>query len=157
MKKETLTPLLLVFFLVLAVSHAGAQSNQRIDELLGQSPAQKGHAAYLVLTAAGIADESVTPQGAFQTAVDRGLLAAGSSPADELTFGELSYLLMESFGIPGGVMYRIFPGPRYASREVIYRRWARLRRPPGQVISGDTAVRVVSVYLNSAAAQGGAR
>lgn len=157
MKKRRWMMVCAVLMGTLVVTGAAAQSNERIDELLGQNPATRGHAAYLVLTASGALPESTSVQAAHQAAVDNGYLPSGSAPGDPVTFGQLSFLLMEAFGEPGGVMYRAFPGPRYASREVVYRRWARLRRPPGQIIDGDVAVRVVSVYLNSAAAAGGTR
>lgn len=157
MKSKILLPAFAVLLGSMIVAGVGAQSNERIDELLGQSPAQNGHAAYLVLTAAGALDESVSPAEAFRTAQDRGLFSADDSVEGDLTFGRYSYLLMESFGVPGGVMYSVFPGPRYASREVVYQRWSRTRRSPGQPINGDVATRILSVYLNTRAQQGGVR
>jgi hypothetical protein len=129
-----------------------AQSNQRIDELVSQDHAQAGHVSYLLLSAAGIVSDEVSPQDALRSVTEAGWLSAGTGVSDAVTFGQFSHIMMESFGISGGVMYRIISGPRYAAREVVYQGWSRQRRAPGDSISGDAAVRILSVYLNE---QGG--
>ncbi len=133
---------------LLAVMPLAAQSNDRIDELLSQDPAETGVAAYLVLSAAGLVEEDATPDEAVRYAVNEGMLPPGVSSSEPISFGYFSYLLTRSFAVPGGVMYRLIPGPRYAAREVIYQGWSGTRREIGEVISGDTVVRVLSVYLN---------
>ena len=131
-----------------------AQSNERIDQLLTQDPAQLGHTAYLVLSAAGTIDEDVSPAEAVAAAKDAGLLPAGARGDTPTRFGDFAYLLTGSFGVPGGVMYRLVPGPRYAAREVVFQGWSRTRRSAGEIISGDVVARVLSVYLNE---EGGER
>ncbi|MEX2442844.1 MAG: hypothetical protein WD492_04530 [Alkalispirochaeta sp.] len=134
--------------LLLAPGILLAQSNEEIDRLLSQDPAQVGEAAYLVLTAAEIVEQDVTPQQAVSVAQERGLLAADVRADDVVRFGELAYMLTDSFGVPGGLMYRLIPGPRYAAREVVYQGWSRTRRAPGAELSGNAVVRIVSVYIN---------
>ena len=131
-----------------------AQSNDEIDRLLSQDPAQAGQTAYLVLTAAEVIDDTTTPGQALVAAQERGLLSEEARVDDAVRFGEFAYLLTDSFGIPGGLMYRLIPGPRYAAREVVYQGWSRSRRAPGEELSGNAAVRIMSVYLNQ---EGGAR
>lgn len=144
-----------VFVLLSAgFSLVSAQSNERLDELLAQDPVQTGHAAYLVLTAADVLSEDSSPDQAYRTAVDAGWVGPESSAAEPISFGSFSYLFMEAFDVSGGVMYRIFPGPRYAAREVVYQEWARTRRSPGALLSGDATVRILSVFLNE---RGGAQ
>ncbi|MFW5694969.1 MAG: hypothetical protein ACOCYB_07355 [Alkalispirochaeta sp.] len=125
-----------------------AQSNEEIDRLLSQDSAQTGSAAYLVLTAAGIIEEDATPAQAVSVAQERGVLSAEARPDQPIRFGEYAYLLTDSFGIPGGLMYRLIPGPRYAAREVVYQGWTRSRRAVGEELSGDAVARIMSVYLN---------
>jgi len=101
----------ILFGLMLAATTAllSAQSNERIDELLTQTPAQIGHTAYLVLTAAGSIDESATPAQAIAAAQEAGWLPAGVTVDDPTRFGDFSYLLTGSFDVAGGVMYRLVP------------------------------------------------
>ncbi|MFW5828444.1 MAG: hypothetical protein ACOCU4_10140 [Alkalispirochaeta sp.] len=131
-----------------------AQSNDQIDRLLSQEPATVGSAAYLVLTAAEIIAEDATEAQAVSVAQERGVISPDARPGDTITFGVFAYLLTDSFGIPGGLMYRLIPGPRYAAREVVYQGWSRLRRATGEEMSGDAVARIMSVYLNQ---EGGSR
>ena len=138
-----------VFVLLSAgFSLVSAQSNERLDVLLTQDPAETGHAAYLILTAADILPEDSSPDEAYQAAVEAGWVAPDSSSTEPIEFGSFSHLFMEAFDVSGGVMYRVFPGPRYAAREVVYQEWSRTRRSPGERLSGDATVRILSVFLN---------
>ncbi len=133
-------------------THAWAQSADRIDELLAQESAQTGSAAYLILAAAQLIDESATPTQAVEYAIAEGMLPPDTGLDEAVTFGRFSYLLTRSFDIPGGVMYRLLPGPRYAAREVVFQGWSRRRRDTGELLDGETVTRILSVYLNE---QGG--
>ncbi|MFP4152397.1 MAG: hypothetical protein ACLFR8_03875 [Alkalispirochaeta sp.] len=137
-----------VLLIGVGAATVAAQSNDRVDELLGQDPAELGHSAYLVLSAAGVVDETATPDEALQSATAAGLVPSGTEVTRATDFGDLSYLLMEAFGEPGGLMYRIIPGRRYAAREVVYQGWSRTRYAPGEALDGESVVRILSVYLN---------
>jgi len=145
--KRKIVVLALVSLLLSVVAGYG-QSNDRIDELLVQDPAQTGHVAYLLLSAAGLIDDQYDPETALTYASEQGLLPGRVDATDAVTFGRYSYLLTQAFDVPGGVMYRLLPGPRYAAREVVYQQWSRKRRSPSELIDGETAVRILSVYLN---------
>lgn len=147
--KHTPRLLLTVALALAAFTTATAQSNQRIDELLTQDPAQLGHTAYLVLSAAGSIPEDSSPDDAIAAAREAGLVRSGAAAGDAVSFGAFSYLLTGAFDVPGGVMYRLLPGPRYAAREVIFQGWSRSRRSPREELSGDVVVRILSVYLNT--------
>lgn len=137
-----------LLLLLTAVGSLAAQSNERIDELLAADPAPAGHAAYLVLTAAGTVGEDTSPAEALSTAQEAGLMSIGLSAPEPVRFGDLAYLLMESFDESGGVMYALLPGPRYATREVVFQGWSRVRRSPRETLSGREVVQFLSVYLN---------
>lgn len=136
------------------VATAAAQSNERIDELLEQEQAQLGHTAYLVLSAAGLVAEDASLPDSIDVAQENGWLGEQAQPGDPATFGAFSYLLTGSFNVPGGVMYRLVPGPRYAAREVVFQEWSRTRRAAGEDLSGASVVQMLSVFLND---QGGAQ
>lgn len=75
-------------------------------------------------------------------------MSIGLSAPEPVRFGDLAYLLMESFDESGGVMYALLPGPRYATREVVFQGWSRVRRSPRETLSGREVVQFLSVYLN---------
>ena len=97
-----------------------AQSNEIIDDILSQERLTCANGAYAALTAAGlIADES-SPEDAFTYLKDQGWIRQSRQANDEMSLGEYSFALMKGFSMSGGIMYTIFPSPRYASRELGY-------------------------------------
>jgi hypothetical protein len=154
MKNRIFTTVGLAILVILVPFPVAGQSNERVDELLRQVPAEQGHVAYMVLTTAGILNDQVSAGGAFRHAQQVGLLPPDNAPDDPVTFGLFAHLMLEAFSIPGGAMYRAFPGPRYAAREVVARQWSRQRRTPRELIDGETVMRILSVYYNQAVAGG---
>ena len=125
---------------------AFGQSNTVIDAILGEDVATAQSAAYLALTSAGLVADDATPAGALRTARDQGWIG-DRSDSDPVTFGEYAHLMMRAHGVPGGLMYLVFPGPRYAAREFVYRGWSPERRSPGDSMSGEFMVRVTGNML----------
>jgi hypothetical protein len=54
---------------------------------------------------------------------------------------------MQAFEIKGGVMYRIFPGPRYAGRELSYLGLIRGNGSPTRTFDGDEAIGILGRLL----------
>ena len=138
---------LLVLFLLLLAGIAVAQSNELVDLILEQENATVASAAYVTLAAAGSIDDMTSPEEAFRLAVRNGWVSEARAAGDSVTFGEFSHLLMQSFGKGGGLMYLIFPGPRYAAREVVYRGWSAEDKGPADLISGEFMLRVTGNFL----------
>ncbi|MFW6250546.1 MAG: hypothetical protein ACOC47_05515 [Alkalispirochaetaceae bacterium] len=138
--------LVFVLLFVLAVA-LSAQSNQLVDRMLGDEAADTADAAYMALLSADMIEETASPQEALSLARERGWLAQEADGGDPTTFGTFVYMLMEAHGEAGGVMYRIFPGPRYAAKEAAFQNWTVQRRGSGEVISGEVALRVLGNFL----------
>ena len=136
----------LAVVMMLALSAASpllAQSNEDVDRLLDQDRATFADAAYFIFLAAGIADETESP-AQFFARTDWSQWGLQPAAADEpIRFGQFSYLLMQAFELPGGVMYRLAPGPRYAAREVVHRGHTRGSQASGRSMSGDEVLRIV--------------
>jgi len=140
---------------LLAAASAFGQSNQIMDELLAQKPATVGHAAYMVLVASGKASENLSVEEAYD-ATDwtvlswmsvAGLQLQPASADSPLTLGTYAQLLLASLDIPGGVMYHLFPGARYAAHEAVFRGFISGDRSPGRVLSGEEALQMLSRAL----------
>jgi hypothetical protein len=125
---------------------AFAQSNSIIDEVLDQQKADFSMTVYLVLSAARLVPESATIQESMAALTERGWLVPADGPA-EISLGQYSYLLMKAFDIPGGLMYRLFPGPRYATREAAYLGFVTDRPTPNRSVSGEEALRILGAVL----------
>ena len=50
---------------------------------------------------------------------------------------------MDAFDLPGGIMYRLFPGPRYATREIAYQGFIRGSTLPGRPVSGREVINIL--------------
>ncbi len=139
----------MLFFVMLlaAGSAAVAQSPQEIDAIVAEEEVTFGHAAYLALFSADPQQPEPTPEEAAREVCSLFRIGPGKGADDAATFGEFLFLLMEAHGVSGGVMYALLPGPRYAAREAVYRRWSSRSRAPGTSISGREALHILNRFL----------
>jgi hypothetical protein len=124
-----------------------SQSNDVIDDVLGQERARADDISYLVLVAAELIEEDASPEDAFAFAQERGHMV-GEGPDAVVTLGKLSYLLMTSFDASGGIMYAIVPGPRYAARELVFQGLVPGRTDTVRELSGREALQIIERFLN---------
>jgi len=134
-------------FLIFVIAAFGApvlmaQSNEVMDAVLGEATLSYGNAAYLVGTASGHLAETVTPADAGPQLEQQGLGRPGLKPTDPVTLGEFSYMLTRAFRISGSILYAILPGPRYATRELVFLGVITGPAMPGMAVSGDRALRI---------------
>lgn len=147
MRKRLCPHLLVGILFVLSVSHLCAQSNETLDSFLEQEQAVFGYSAYMVLTAADELPEEASPEEAAAAVNRMGWKDSLSASDDRINLGEYSSLLMKAFDIRGGLMYTLFPGPRYAARELKYLQCIPGKSAPGRSISGPDAVQILGRVL----------
>ena len=147
MRKNYWLQLLVGTLFFLSISHLCAQSNETLDRFLAQERAVFGYSAYMVLTAAGELPEEASPQEAAAAVSRIGWSDKVSASETPISLGEYSYLLMKAFDIRGGLMYTLFPGPRYAARELKYLQIIPGKPAPGRSISGTDAVQILGRVL----------
>ena len=141
--------LLMMFAMAaIAVPLLTAQSNEVLDSALGEANISYGNAAYLVGTASGRLPETTIPADAGALLEQAGLGRPGLGSNDPVTLGVFSYMLTRAFGIQGGIMYRILPGPRYATRELSYLGIISGHAKPGMSLSGERALRILERILH---------
>jgi hypothetical protein len=140
------------FFLVLLVLAAGdflsAQTADRIDQILAVPKMSYAMASSVVLPAAGLINEDSSVEGAFAEARSRNFLPAGAAAEDAIPLGELSFLIMSAFDMKSGFMYALFPGSRYAYRELVYRNLIQGRNDPAITVSGVRFLRIIDRVLD---------
>ncbi|MDA3937724.1 MAG: hypothetical protein PF693_00230 [Spirochaetia bacterium] len=136
---------LLLFSLVLVCLPLilSAQSNTVIDELLEKTEADWGKTSYMVLSAAELISENETIPEVLAMLSEQQWNLPSKLSEDPITLGEYSYMLMEAFNIPGGIMYRILPGPRYAARELSYLKFIDKDKSPYRTLSGEEVLRIM--------------
>ena len=121
-----------------------AQSNDRLDELLGQAPAQLDSTLYLVLASVAVIPESATPAEALDAAVTNGLVGKDQHASDPVTIQTLSFFLMKTLKTKGGLEWSLLPNPRAAYRELAFHDLINASAGPDRLISGDEVVRAYS-------------
>jgi hypothetical protein len=142
-------PALLAIFL--AVSGVlFAQTADELDTILTTREITYLQAARFILTASGS-----LPDGgdAFVTARENRWLpvrAKADSPVsadDSISLGEVSLLIMKSFGLKGGLLYTLFSSPRHACRELAYVRIIQGRTDPGGRLNGGEFLQILGRTL----------
>jgi hypothetical protein len=125
-----------------------AQRNEQIDLLMEQENATFGSAVYMVLVAAEYCTETVSLADALKTLEGKDWDFGPKMVDDAITLGEYSYLLMKAFNIPGGIMFNIIPGPRYAVRELVYLKLILEDPEPGRLLSGEEVMTMLTRVLD---------
>lgn len=138
------TILLLIGLVVLGTTVGFAQSNALIDEVLGQKKVGYSYAAYLVLSASGVIKDTATPDQAMEALKQQGWGIKVPEEPTDISLGQYAYLLMKAFDIPGGLMYRLIPGPRYAAREIAYLGFVTENPSPYRSLSGQEAMEILN-------------
>lgn len=132
---------------LVVVAQAPAQSNEFLDQVLSEQELSYGSGAYLLLASAGLVPEESTPEEALSYLSERQIALPGKSPETPLSLGEYSFLVMQIYELSGGLMYRILPSPRYASRELSHRGIIQGRAYPGMSISAERGMRILGRVL----------
>jgi len=122
---------------------APVNEDRFVDELLAQPAVDLAHAAWLTGRAAGTFDESVTPDAAGPRALAAGWASPPLTPASALTWQTYSQVLVRAWQVPTGLVYGWFPTPRYALRELQFRRIVPPGLNPEGPVSGEEAMRVL--------------
>lgn len=134
-------------FLILSASFVHAQTAAEMEGLLDTEEITHIQAAWFTL--ASVLETPPPDQAAaFALAQERGWLPANAEPGGPVKLRNLSLLLMKAFDLEGGLMYRLFPGPRYAYREMKARGFIEGRSYPGFAVSGERFLQILGNVLS---------
>ncbi|MDR1287220.1 MAG: hypothetical protein LBK08_06395 [Treponema sp.] len=124
-----------------------AQTAAKLERLLDTREITCAGAAYFTL---GAVMDDLDPPAAFALALKQGWLPGGAGPGASVTLRDLSLLMMKAFNLEGGLMYRIFPGPRYAYREMTRQGFIQGRAYPFLTVSGERFLHILGNVLSHA-------
>ena len=123
-----------------------AQTAARIELLLETEAVNYGQAALFALEAAGLVS-GASEEHAFAFAAERQWLAEGAAQNAQIRLDELSLIIMEAFGIRGGIMFSMFRNPHYAYRELVYQEIIQGRAAPNMAVSGEELLFLINRVL----------
>lgn len=138
---------LIVALLPACTTGLWAQSDTVMDTLLAEKSASFGEAVYLVMTAMNAVPDTASVEDAVTAAGQQSWRLPKADAASPITLGQYSFLLMQAFHVRGGLMYSLFPGPRYAARELAFRKLIAGDASPYRAVSGTEAVQILGSLL----------
>ena len=124
------------------------QLEDQIDLLLEEEHASFGKAVYLVLVASDICGETATLDSALGVLKGKNWGITVKEAENPITLGEYSHLLMKAFNIPGGLLYMLIPGPRYAVRELAYHKLILEDPYPERPVSGNEVMTILTRLID---------
>ncbi|MDR2618897.1 MAG: OmpA family protein [Treponema sp.] len=148
--KKTFFALLVLSAALFSAQRAAAQTAAELERVLGLQTVTYGDAAWLILNAAGTALPEDSAEGAYRFAADNKWVPKKAAAETPVTLGGVSFLIMKTFNIKGGLMYTLFPGPRYGYRELAYRKIIQGRAYSTMTVSGERLLRILSRVLEYA-------
>lgn len=132
----------IVTILTVAIS-IYAQSAEKIDGILESEKITAGHASYLILTALDAIPDDADFELAFSKMQENRWPPKVKTADDILSFKKYAFLLMKAFDIKGGMLYRIYPCPRYAYRDLRYLSIIQGKTDPDMPVSGTAALQMI--------------
>ena len=142
MKSFLCKSLLIPLAFLLSAAPIHAQTAADIEELLGTEAISCEEAAWLVLAVA-LETPPADRTAAFTLAREQGWFPENTEGASHITMSGLSLLLMKSFDLTGGLMYRITGNRRYAFREMRARGFISGRAYPNFSVSGEQFLQIL--------------
>ena len=141
--------IILIFMMAVPV-YLYSQTAQLIEELLNTDAVSNQQAAWLVLEAADISRQmGINSQiEAFRFAAEQQWLPMNAQAHGRARLDQISYLIMRSFNMRGGIFYSLFGGPHYAYRELVYRNLILGKTVPRMHVSGYDLLFIVNRVLS---------
>ena len=128
---------LLLFSLLLFTFSLFPQTAERIESLLAQDRVNYAQAALFVLEASErIEPDRMSPEEAFGYAQENNLLPKEVQANQAATLKGLSFMVMQAFGMKGGLFYTITKSQHHAYRELTQRGIIQGRADPLMPVDG---------------------
>jgi len=146
--------LLFILCFLTATAFLPAQTAAELETVLETPALSCAQAAWFVLASVGsasagnVSNAPANVQAAFEQAAAWGWLK-NAQPGDPITLGKLSFLIMRAFDLKGGIMYSLFPGPRYAYRSMVSRSYIQGTTDPAMTISGERFLVILGKVLDA--------
>ena len=144
-RKAALYAFLVIIFFAPAFT-VSAEFNTTMDYILSEEKLSYGSASFALLAGTGYISEEASVQEASDQMAQ--LFPDTAMEWDSpVTLGSFSYMIMKAYEMDGGLMYRFFPGPRYAVRELKFKKIIQEKSYGTMNITGERAFRIIGRVL----------
>ena len=144
---------LFTFYLLLftfSLSPSSAQTAAELDTMLKTEAITAAAAARFVLATVELLPQGLTGNeaetAAWNIALEKGWVRG--RPEEAISLQNTAFLLMSVFELKGGLMFSLARNPRYAYREMIYRRLIQGRSYSHMEVSGERFLQILGSTLN---------
>ena len=121
-----------------------SQPAEQLDSFFSQNHVSREAAAYAVSRAAGLIGARDDLPDAVAALSGLGLDPSRFEPWDHaIRMDEYAYFLMLAYDMPGGFMFSLCPGPRYAIRQLRHEFVLADTEDPSQLLPPHRAVRIL--------------
>ena len=133
-----------VAMLLIAAATFG-QAAEKIDKILETETATFGQATYLIQTALDDGSDGLDFETAFERfkSENQNLIRDSVTAEDVIPVKTYAFLLMKAFDVKGGMMYRIYPCPRYAYRDLRYLAVIQGKNNPDASMTGASMLQIL--------------
>jgi hypothetical protein len=135
-------------FMLLPGGLLHGQTAVEMDALLDSREITWAQACRFVLPAARALEEHSAAPAAFALAREKGWLPKGADADSPVKLGGLAFFIMQSFSIKRSVLYALFPGPRYAYRQLDYLGLIPGPQDPALKVSGEQFLQILGGVLS---------
>jgi hypothetical protein len=141
---------ILVFAFFLSAAAFG-QTAQEMEALLESEEATLGEAARFILAASGAIPAELSGDEALLAAWNEASawFKKPGAPEDAAKMKDVSLMIMKAFNFKGGAMWRAAKSPRYAFRELVYKKIILGRAAPNMKISGQRFLQILGRALTA--------
>jgi len=147
-KNSRLWLLLFSLFFFLS-SFVFSQTASEMDAMLQADTISAARAARFVLGTADLLPAGLSgteaEKAAYDMALSNGWVKIGAE--ETITLKDTAFLIMKAFNIKGGVMYSLFKNPRYAYREMVYRKLIQGVTDQSMKVSGQKLLMILDRTL----------
>jgi hypothetical protein len=142
--------LLLFSFLFFLCSFAFAQTAAEMDAMLQAETISAARLARFALGAADLLPQELSGPAAESAAYDMAFSNGWIKTAatDAVTLKAAAFLIMKAFNLKGGAMYSLFKNPRYAYREMVYKKLIQGQLNQAMNVSGPMLLVILDRTLN---------
>ena len=138
-----------LLFLILLPALAFTQTAAEMDAMLQADTVSAARAARFVLGSADLLPPELSgaaaEQAAYDMAASNGWIKIGAE--ESITLKDTAFLIMKAFNLKGGVMYSLFKNPRYAYREMVYRKLIQGVTDQSMKVSGQKLLQILDRTL----------
>ena len=127
-----------------------------MDAMLAAKTVSAAGAARFILASADL-----LPAGLSGSAAERAAYDMASSKGwikktaeENVTLKDTAFLIMKAFDLKGGIMYSLLKNPRYAYREMVYRKLIQGASDPDMNVTGARLIQILGKTINYSSVEG---